>query len=139
VARDAAVVGLWWTVGDVDHVGDAVLALGGLAAGLAQRPARPQVARQLALERAARLHVQRRIDGLRGHPHLRLVGEPAAQPPGDLLGREASPQIVLHDFPQPRVHGQLGGLRAAGTLERSGVRRRRAVVAVTVGVALELT
>jgi hypothetical protein len=51
VAGHAALVGLGRQLGDRDHVGDAVLALPGLAAGLAQRPAGAQVAGQLALER----------------------------------------------------------------------------------------
>ena len=45
VAGHGAVVGLGRALGDVDHVGDAVLALAGLAARLAQRPPGPQVAR----------------------------------------------------------------------------------------------
>jgi hypothetical protein len=38
-----AVVGLARALGDVDHVGDPVLALADLAAGLAQRPPGPEV------------------------------------------------------------------------------------------------
>src|SRR5215207_8214105 len=74
--------------------GDPVLALPGHAARLAQRPAGAQVARELALERASGLHLQRLVDRLGRHPQLRLVGEPAAQSPGDLLGRQAPPEIV---------------------------------------------
>jgi hypothetical protein len=39
VAGHPALVGLGGPLGDVDHVGDAVLALADLATGLAQRPA----------------------------------------------------------------------------------------------------
>src|SRR3954469_3210941 len=63
-----------------------------------------QVAGQLRLERAARLHIQRLVDRLGRHPQLRLVGTPAAQPPGDLLRREAPPQIVSPDA--PHLHGR---------------------------------
>jgi hypothetical protein len=41
VTGHGAIVGLRGPLGDVDHVGDAVLALADLAAGLAQRPPGP--------------------------------------------------------------------------------------------------
>jgi hypothetical protein len=53
VAGHRPVVGLRRALAEVDHVGDPVLALAGLAAGLAQRPAGAQVAGQFTLERAA--------------------------------------------------------------------------------------
>jgi len=138
VAGHAALVGLGRALGDRDHVGDAVLALAGLAARLAQRPAGAQVARQLTLERAPRLDVERLVDRLRGHPHLRVVGEAAAQPPGDLLGRVATNQIVLHDPAQREVGRELGRLGAARAVVGQRVRHRRAVTTVAVGVATQL-
>ena len=47
----------------------------GLAAGVASCPTGPQIPGQLALQRAAGLHIQRLIDRLGRHPHLRLLGE----------------------------------------------------------------
>jgi hypothetical protein len=153
VKRSIPIGGFWWSLqqivglrgplGDVDHVGNAVLALPGLTAGLAQRPAGAQVARQLAPQRTARLHVQRLVDRFGRHPHLRVVGEPAAQPTGDLLGREA-PQIVPARSAAAAFVASLAGFgcwrarRPWRALEGPGVRRRRPVAAVTVGVALEL-
>jgi hypothetical protein len=135
-ARSSASAGR--SVGDVDHVGDAVLALAGRATRLAQRAAGAQVLGQLAIERAARLHVQRLVDRLRGHPHLRLVGELAAQPAGDLLGRVAPRQIVLHELAQREVRRELGRLGPRRALVRKRVRGRRAVGVAAVGVAPEL-
>ena len=48
VARHGAVIGLGGTLGDVDHVRDAVLALTGLAARSSQRPPGPQAPGQIA-------------------------------------------------------------------------------------------
>jgi hypothetical protein len=106
--------------------------------GLARRASRAQVAGELAFKRAARLHVERLVDRPARHPHLRLVGEAAAQSPGDLLGRQAPSEIVLHDPPQEQVRGQLGRLGATRALERPGVRRRRPVATSAVGVAAQL-
>jgi hypothetical protein len=62
VAGHRAVGRLRGALGDVDHVGDAVLALAGLAAGLAQRPAGAQALREIAAQRACGLHIQRLVD-----------------------------------------------------------------------------
>ena len=101
------------------------------------RPVRKQRG-QLATQRAPGLHVQRLIDRLRRHPHLRVIRELAPQPPGDLLGRVAPQQIVLHELAQRHVDGQLGRLGAARALIGERVRRRRAVAATAVGVATQL-
>jgi hypothetical protein len=66
-----------------------------------------------------------------------VAGEPAARPPGDLLGRVAARQIVLDDRAQREVGLQLGRLGAARALEGHGVRHRRPIAAA-VGVAPEL-
>jgi NAD(P)-dependent dehydrogenase (short-subunit alcohol dehydrogenase family) len=44
----------------------------------------------------------------------------AAQPSGDLLRREAPPQIVLHDHAQSQVRRELGRPRAACALRTPG-------------------
>ena len=124
------VVGLGGPLGDVDHVRDPVLALPGLAAGLAQRPPGAQTAGQLPAQRAARLHVQRLVDRLGGHPHLRIVGELDAQPAGDLLRRvPPSADTVLNLPAQRQVRRQLRRLRPRGTLIGQRVRRRRPIAA----------
>ena len=93
---------------------------------------------QLATQRAARLHVERLIDRLGRHPHLRVGGELAPQAPGDLLGRVAPPQIILHELAQRHVDGQPGRLGAARALVGQRVCRRRPVTAAAVGVATQL-
>jgi hypothetical protein len=63
------------------------LSLAGPAARLALRPAGAQALGQLAPQSAPGLHVERLVDRLGRHPHLRLVGKLDPQPTGDLLGR----------------------------------------------------
>jgi len=62
----------------------------------------------------------------------------AAQPPGDLLGRAAPCQIVVHELAQREVRRELGRLGPRRALVRKRVRGRRAVGVAAVGVALEL-
>ena len=114
-----AIVGLGRPLADVDHVAPqhAVLARTGVPAGLTQRAAGTQAGRQLATQRAPRLHVQRLVDRFGRHPHLRVIRKPAAQTAGDLLRREALEQIVLHALAQHDVDGQLRWLGSA----RAGV------------------
>jgi hypothetical protein len=85
VARDGAVISLGGTLADVDHVRDPILALMGLAARATQRPPGPQALGQVTAQRSAGLHVQRLVDRLGRHPHLRIVRKLAAQPSDDLL------------------------------------------------------
>ena len=138
-AGQRTIIGLRRTLGDVDHVGDGVLALGGLAAGLAQRAAGAQTARQLAAQRPARVHVERLVDRLGRHPHLPVVGELAAQAPGDLLGRAATRQIVVHPLAQGHVDCQLGRLGPARALPGLHMGRRCPVATIAaIDVALQL-
>src|SRR3954469_1617422 len=51
----------------------------------AQRATGPQAGDQLALERAAALHVERLIDRLVRDPHPRIIGELELEPLRDLL------------------------------------------------------
>ena len=91
------VVGLGRTLADVDHVRDPVLPLPGLTAGVAQRPPGAQTPGQLTAQRAARLHIQRLVDRLGGHPHLRIVGELHAA-----TGRRSAPASTASaDTAQP--------------------------------------
>ena len=90
-----------------------------LAAGLAQRPPGAQVAGLLALERAARLHVQRLIDGLGRHPHLRVVGELAPQPPAIFSGDK---RRLRSSYTSSRNRALLASLAGFGRLARSNAR-----------------
>ena len=75
VAGDGAVISLGGALCDVDHVRDPVAALAGLAARATQRPPGPQALGQIAAQRAAGLDVQRLVDRLVRHPHLRIFRE----------------------------------------------------------------
>src|SRR5215217_9744943 len=54
--------------------------LGAGAVRLPQRPSGAQMPGQLAFQRAAALDVERLVDRLVRHPHLRIAGELLAQP-----------------------------------------------------------
>ena len=79
----------------IDHVRDPAPALVRVGrCGLAQRPPGAQVLGQLPAQPAAALDVQRLVDRLVRHPHLRIVGEVHPQPAGDLFrdsGSSSSP------------------------------------------------
>jgi hypothetical protein len=81
---------------------------------LAPRPAllapRAQVAAELALEPAARLHVERAVDRLVRDPHVFIVGVPAPQPARDLLRRVVLAQPLGHHPRQLRAAPELGRL-----------------------------
>ena len=96
VAGDGAVIRFGGTLGDVDHVGDLVAPLAGAPARAPQRSPGPQALGQIAAQRPAGLDIQRLVDRLGRHPHLRIVRELAAQPADDLLGRVAPAEIFLH-------------------------------------------
>ena len=75
---------------------------------------------QLAPQCAPALDVQRLIDRLVRHPHLRIGRMIVAQPGRDLLGRPALAQQRLNPPPEPGVAGEPGGSR------RRAVRSARA-------------
>ena len=86
VAGDGAVVDLGRPLADHHHVAQLALAEAALdVAGPAHRSARAQAGGELTPQGAPALHVQRHVDGLVGHPHLRVVGVVADQPAADLL------------------------------------------------------
>src|SRR5215211_3710237 len=93
---------------------------------------------QLTPQRAAGLHIQRLVDRLGGHPHLRLVREVGAEPARDLFRGVLLPQILLHPLPQHDIDPQLCRLRPAGPLIGRGVRSAGPVAALPVTVACHL-
>ena len=88
VAGHGPVVDLGWAVADQDHVLDPLPRRRWSACRRGLRSARPvrRQAGQLAAEPAAALDVQRLVDRLVRHPHLRIVGKVLPQPSRDLLG-----------------------------------------------------
>ena len=79
--------------------GDLPAPLAVLAPRPAQRPPGPQARRQLPAQRPAALHVERLVDRLVRHPHLRIVRELPPQPSRDLLRRPVLLQPGLHPAP----------------------------------------
>src|SRR3712207_7712703 len=75
MTRHRAVLDLGRTVADEDHVLDPGLPLLSAAVRLAERTAGAQTLRQLTPQGAAALDVDRLIDRLVRHPHLRLRSE----------------------------------------------------------------
>ena len=82
----------------------------GWAAGFAQLPTGPQARGELTVQPATRLNVDRLVDRLVRHPHLRLIGKVQPQPASDLLGAVLGGQPRLHLFLQLRIGGQLARL-----------------------------
>jgi hypothetical protein len=74
VARHGTVVDLGGPLGDHDHPRDTAPPLGG-AALAALGAARTQASGQFTAQLAAALDVERLVDRLVTHPHLRIVGE----------------------------------------------------------------
>ncbi len=132
------VIGLGWPLADHHHVLDPAAPLISLPARLAQRPAGPQAGRQLPAQRTAALHVDRLVDGLVRHPHLRLIGESSLQHHADLLWRPPLGQPGLHPVPQRRVAGQLRRLRPPRPRPRVPLGRHRPVLAMPPGIAAHL-
>src|SRR3712207_223269 len=107
MTRHRAVLDLGRTVADEDHVLDPGLPLLSAAVRLAERTAGAQTLRQLTPQGAAALDVDRLVDRLVRHPHLRLIRELLAEPPSDLLGAVLAVESGLHLPTQPRVDGDL--------------------------------
>ena len=113
VPGDGPVVGLGgrWLI--IDLVGDEDFwPFRGPRAGLTQRPSGPQARGQLALERAAALHVERLVDRLVADPHRLIIGEVDPQPVADLLRAPGH-------RPPPVVRGAASGPRHVRTRRRS--------------------
>src|SRR4051794_41269597 len=89
----------------------------------AQRASGPQAGDQLALERAAALHVERLIDRLVRDPHPRIFGELELEPLGDLLrappGYPPAILAVRLVAPLPRRRGRPAHQRPARGHNRS--------------------
>src|SRR4051794_14015113 len=83
----------------------------------AQRTSGPQARDELALERAAALHVERLVDRLVRDPHPRIIGELQLESLGDLLRTPpAHPAAILAVrlvAPLPRRRGRPGHRRPA--------------------------
>src|SRR4051794_5300583 len=83
----------------------------------AQRASGPQAGDELALERAAALHVERLIDRLVRDPHPRIIGELELESLGDLLrappGHPPAILAVRLVAPLPRRRGRPGHRRPA--------------------------
>ena len=137
-AGHSAIISLGRTLADVDHVRDPVAAFAGLAAGTTERPPGPQALRQIAPQSPTGLDVQRLIDRLGRHPHLRIVRELAAQAADDLLRRLAPTEIFLHLWAQRRVRHQLRRLRSARAVIRERVCRRRPITTSPISITGEL-
>src|SRR5674476_1679978 len=92
-ARDGAVGDLGRSLADQDHVRD-LAPLGGRGSSRApDRTARPQVSVQVSAQMATALDVQRLVDGLGAHPHLRPFRKRLGEVEADLL--RAPPHTCL--------------------------------------------
>lgn len=89
--------------------------------GTAQGPPLAQASRKLLAKGPSALDEQRHVDGLVGHPHLRIMGESAGHPVGDLLRRPALFQSAFHHTAQLRTPGQLGRPRTSSSPSSRGL------------------
>ena len=78
----------------------------GLLAGFAGGAAAAQLLGELAFELAAGVDVDRLVDRLGAHAHLRCIGEVLREPVADLLRRPLLAQSALHELPQVGVRAQ---------------------------------
>src|SRR5450755_2289465 len=82
--------------------------------------------------------IQRLVDRLARHPHLRIGGEPQPQPRRDLGRRVLARQVLLDDRAQRQVDGELGRLGTPGALPRQRMRTAGAILPTRVGVTTQL-
>ncbi len=106
--------------------------------GLAHGAAGPQVAGQLAVQRAFGLHEQRPVDRFVRHPHLLIVGMVAAQPACDLERRPLQRELVFHCVAQGRARRQLRRLGPT-TVDHRTVVGGHGPVPARAAVAFDLT
>jgi hypothetical protein len=85
MAWDGPVLDLGGALGDEDHAGDDPAAARELTLRSAQGSTGPQGLVQFLAQRSTSLDIERQVNGLVGHPHLRVVGVLDSQPPGYLL------------------------------------------------------
>ncbi len=86
MSRYRSILDFGWALADVDHVWDAAPPLAGTALGFAQHASGAQPGVYLTTQIPFALNVNRLVDSLVGHPHLRIVGKIHRQPVSDLLG-----------------------------------------------------
>jgi hypothetical protein len=115
------------SLADVDHVAQPSATFIRTAMRLAQGPPGPQAGMQLATQIPFALNVNRLIDHIVRHPHLRIIGKVQPQPASDLSGTVLLIQPSLHFIVQPRVGGQLARRRTSRRSMRAHMRRGRAV------------
>src|SRR5215203_3786357 len=105
--RDSAILDLGRALTDHHHVRDASASLARGSSRLAHRAARAQIGGELAIETAASLDIERLVDRLGRHPHLRFVGEVDPESASDLLRTLVASESGLDLPTQPQARGQL--------------------------------
>src|ERR1700752_1158481 len=105
VTGDCAIRNLGWPLADTDHAWNAAASLFRIPVWSTKRSSGPQTNSELPAKSASALHVDRLVDGLVGHPHLRLVGELALQLGGDLFWAPPSCEFGLDELVQDEVGG----------------------------------
>src|SRR5213593_4509100 len=104
---------------DVDHVLDPAATFISTAMRFTHGPSSAQTPMQFAAQVPFALNINRQIDGLVRHPHLRIIREVDRQPRGDLLGAVLFIfQPGLHLIVQTPIGGQLAWPAAAGIAPR---------------------
>ena len=138
MAGHGAVLDLRRPLADHDHgVPEARLALVSGRPGAPGDAARPELSLDVALELALRLDVDGLVYGLVASVHCIIIGELAAKPAGNLLGRPMLVQFLLDHAAEPRVV-DLAGLRPLEAAGRDLLRSVGAVAARRPGVRPDL-
>ncbi|CAG7263386.1 hypothetical protein PICSAR254_04571 [Mycobacterium avium subsp. paratuberculosis] len=122
-----AVGDLRGALADVDHVAQVSATLTRTTPRLAQGPPGTQAGVQLTSQIPFALNVNRLIDRLLRHPHLRIVGKVAPQPPSDLLRAVLLIQPRLYLVVEQLIGRQLAGPRTARLNVRTRVRQAGAI------------
>jgi len=137
-AAEMIIAELGWTFGDVDHVRDPILALPDLPRRPPYRTTSPQTPGQFVFQGAARLHIQRLVDGFGAHLHLQLIGKLDLQSARDLLRGVLLGQVRLHLPTQLQALDQPGWLRAGGAVVGQSMRGAGPIPPQSIGIAAQL-
>src|SRR5438445_12713558 len=107
MAGNEAILDLGWAQVQAQHIGDLAAPVLAARAWTTLGPPVPQTRDQVLAQAATGHGVERGVDGLVRHSLARVIRPRALESAGDLLGRPALVQIILHDGEQRGIGSEL--------------------------------